>query len=62
METKRALRHSFGSYRLELTKNAGQVAFEMGHSPSVVLRHYFEIVHAADAKQDWAIAPKHRLV
>jgi len=53
-----ALRHSFGSYRMEQTKNAGQVALEMGNSPSVVMEHYFEIVDASKAKAYWAIIPK----
>ncbi|HEY5895318.1 MAG TPA: hypothetical protein VIT91_19020 [Chthoniobacterales bacterium] len=50
-----ALRHSFGSYRMEATKNAGQVALEMGNSPAVVMAHYHEIVHDADAKAYWNI-------
>jgi hypothetical protein len=29
---RNALRHSFGSYRMETVKNAGQVALEMGNS------------------------------
>jgi hypothetical protein len=41
---RNGLRHSFGSYRMELTKNEGQVALEMGNSPKVVKDHYFEIV------------------
>ncbi len=32
---RNALRHSFGSYRMEQTKNEGQVAREMGNSPKV---------------------------
>jgi hypothetical protein len=36
--------HSFGSYRMEQTKNEGLVALEMGNSPKVVKDHYFEIV------------------
>ena len=31
---RNALRHSFGSYRMEQTKNEGQVALEMGNSPA----------------------------
>ncbi len=40
---RNALRHSFGTYRMEQTKNEGQVALEMGNSPRVVKDHYFEI-------------------
>ena len=54
---RNALRHSFGSYRMEATKNAGQVALEMGNSPAVVMAHYHEIVHASDAKAYWSIVP-----
>ena len=54
---RNALRHSFGSYRMESTKNAGQVSLEMGNSAAVVLRHYFEIVDASAAKAYWNIWP-----
>ena len=52
-----ALRHSFGSYRMEQTKNEGQVALEMGNSPQVVKDHYFEIVESHAAKEYWSIKP-----
>lgn len=52
-----ALRHSFGSFRMEATKNAGQVSLEMGNSATVVLQHYHEVVHAKDAKAFWSIRP-----
>jgi integrase len=52
-----ALRHSFGSYRMEQTKNEGQVALEMGNSPQVVKDHYFEIVDERAAKAYWSIKP-----
>jgi integrase len=41
---RNALRHSFGSYRMEMVKNAGQVALEMGNSAAIVMKHYFDIV------------------
>ncbi len=50
-------RHSFASYRLEQTKNAGQVALEMGNSPGIVLKNYADIVHAEDAAKYWNIRP-----
>jgi integrase len=34
-----ALRHSFCSYRLEATRNAGQVALEAGNSAGIIMRH-----------------------
>jgi integrase len=55
---RNALRHSFGSYRMEATKNAGQVSLEMGNSPAVVMAHYFEIVDACAAKAYWNIRPE----
>lgn len=51
------LRHSFGSYRMEQTKNEGQVALEMGNSPKVVKDHYFEIVDEQTAREYWSIKP-----
>jgi len=54
---RNALRHSFGSYRLEQTKNAGQVALEMGNSAGIVLKHYHEIVEAKAAREYWSMKP-----
>jgi integrase len=54
---RNGLRHSFGSYRMELTKNEGQVALEMGNSPQVVKDHYFEIVDERAAHDYWSIKP-----
>jgi integrase len=54
---RNGLRHSFGSYRMELTKNEGQVALEMGNSPQVVKDHYFEIVDEKAAREYWSIKP-----
>ena len=54
---RNALRHSFGSYLMEKSRNAGAVALMMGNSASVVMRHYHEIVHAGDAKAYWSIMP-----
>src|SRR5262249_45621469 len=54
---RNALRHSFGSYRMELVKNAGQVALEMGNSAAIVMRHYFDIVERNAAQAYWNIRP-----
>ncbi len=54
---RNALRHSFGSYRMEATKNAGQVSLEMGNSAAVVMTHYFEIVDARTAAAYWGLKP-----
>ncbi len=52
------LRHSFISYRLAVTQNAAQVALEAGNSPTVVFRHYRELVRPEAAQTYFAIAPK----
>jgi hypothetical protein len=39
------------------TKNEGQVALEMGNSPTVVKDHYFEIVDEPAAKAYWSLKP-----
>ncbi len=57
---RNALRHSFGSYRMEQTKNEGLVALEMGNSPKVVKDHYFEIVDERAAHDYWNIRPAPR--
>jgi hypothetical protein len=54
---RNALRHSFGSYRMEILKNAGHVALEMGNSAAIVMRYYFDIVEASAAKAYWDIRP-----
>jgi len=54
---RNALRHSFGSYRMEMVKNAGQVALEMGNSAAIVMKHYFDIVEPRAAKEYWSIRP-----
>ena len=42
---------------MEMVKNAGQVALEMGNSAKVVMDHYHKIVEEDDAKKYWAIKP-----
>jgi integrase len=54
---RNGLRHSFGSYRMEQTKNEGLVALEMGNSPKVVKDHYFEVVDERTAREFWSIKP-----
>jgi integrase len=54
---RNGLRHSFGSYRTEQTKNFGLVAMEMGNSAKVVQEHYFELVHAEAAQAYWNLRP-----
>lgn len=59
---RNGLRHSFGSYRMEATKNAGQVALEMGNSAAICMKHYHEVVHASDAETYWSITPADKVV
>ncbi len=53
-----ALRHSFCSYRLADIQNAAQVALEAGNSPTMVFKHYRELVKPAAAKAYFGISPK----
>ena len=50
-------RHSFGSYRMADIKNVYQVAEEMGNSPAMVKKHYFQAVTKAEAIRFWSIRP-----
>lgn len=50
-----APRHSFGSYRLAELGDAARVAYEMGNSPTMVHKHYKELVDPADAKKWFAL-------
>jgi integrase len=56
---RNALRHSFISFRVALTKNIPQVAYEAGNSPEMIQRHYLKVVTEAAAKQWFAVLPKH---
>lgn len=51
------LRHSYGSYRLAVIKNAAQLSLEMGNSAGMVFKHYREVVREEDAKAYFSIAP-----
>ena len=53
------LRHSFASYKLAKTKNAADVAADLGHSnASIVYRHYREVVTPEAAEMYLSIRPK----
>jgi integrase len=52
-----ALRHSYGSYRMAITKNVQQVSNEMGDSPAMIKRHYDNPRPQTQAKSWWAIYP-----
>jgi integrase len=51
------LRHSFGSYHLARFNDAAKLALEMGNSPTMIFRHYRELVKPKDAERYWNIAP-----
>ena len=49
------LRHTAASYLLALHRDAGKVAFGLGNSPGILMRHYSELVGAEDATKFWAV-------
>jgi len=55
---KNACRHSFGTYRVAQLKNVGAVSLEMGNSPAIIMKHYYQAVTAAEAAKFWAIRPE----
>ena len=55
---KNGLRHSFATYRLAQCQDAAKVALEMGNTPSMIFRHYRELVTPKDAAAWWNISPK----
>jgi integrase len=54
---KNALRHSFCSYRLALTHDTGRTALEAGNSPTIIFRHYRELVTEEEAKTWFGVTP-----
>ncbi|MDX2080245.1 MAG: hypothetical protein SFU53_05620 [Terrimicrobiaceae bacterium] len=52
-----ALRHSAITYRLAMTRDLPRVATEAGNSPSIVQRHYAEVVKPDAARAFFAILP-----
>ncbi len=57
---RNGLRHSFGSYRLPVLKDVNALALEMGNTPSVIFRHYRELVTESEAAKYWQIRPRRR--
>lgn len=51
------LRHSFGTYRLAVTKNAALVAEEMGNSPDMVRKRYANVTSPEQAAAWWKVLP-----
>jgi integrase len=52
------LRHSFCSYGLRHSENAGKVALQAGNTEKVLFNHYLKLVSKAAAKEFWNIAPE----
>lgn len=52
-----ALRHSFASYRLALTKDMAALALEMGNSPDMIFKHYLELAHEDVAARYFGLRP-----
>ena len=52
------LRHSYATYRLAQCQDAAKVALEMGNTPTMIFRHYRELVMPQDAAAWWNISPK----
>lgn len=52
-----ALRHSFALHRLPVIGDTARLALEMGNSPSIVFRHYRELVRPKEAAAYWKVAP-----
>lgn len=43
------LRHSYGTHRMAIVRNAHQVAEEMGNSVAIVRRHYDAVLEPSKA-------------
>jgi integrase len=54
------LRHTAASMALAIKKDAAAVALELGNSPSILLKHYREIVDIETAKKFFNIYPKRK--
>jgi hypothetical protein len=52
------LRHSFGTHRMAMVRNAHQVAEVMGNSAAIVRRHYDAVLEPSKAAAWWQIIPK----
>jgi hypothetical protein len=51
------LRHSYGTHRMAIVRNAHQVAEEMGNSVTIVRRHYDAVLEPSRAGAWWTIRP-----
>lgn len=51
------MRHSYISYRLAIVKDVARVALEAGNSPTIIFKHYRELVSEEEALEWFAIQP-----
>lgn len=52
-----ALRHSYASYRLALTKDMPALALEMGNSPTMIRQYYLNLKHDDEAALWFSVRP-----
>lgn len=52
------LRHTCASYWLAVSQNAAQVAYQLGNSPGILMRHYANLVRPDEAEAFWQIRPR----
>lgn len=55
---KDVLRHSCASYLLALKRDAQAVALELGNSPTILFKHYRELVSQEQARRFWNLIPR----
>ena len=51
------LRHSFGTYYFNLTRNILETVFVMGNSEKIARKHYLQAVTAQKTNKYWALRP-----
>lgn len=51
------LRHSFGTHRLAMSKDLNAVAFDMGNSRRMVLKHYWKVIPEAQGTRWFSLYP-----
>lgn len=52
------MRHTFGSYYVELHQSLEKASLEMGNSPEIIQRHYRELVRPEECRLFWALTPQ----
>lgn len=53
-----ALRHSFCSYHISISKSIAETALQSGNSESIIRKHYLRRVSDTESKAFWNIRPK----